>query len=133
MSIFVSKNSNNSSSDGNVLTIKTVQIAPFRTLMTALKDILLETNITFESEMLEKRDLIFSFIMKYGIIQDKFDLTEEMINAKECYKNDNVKIDYLQDFIDKHYKIVPFVKKEKIEREISYKRKRDYVEKVNAY
>ena len=32
----------------NVLTIKTVQIAPFRTLMTALKDILLETNITFK-------------------------------------------------------------------------------------
>ena len=34
----------------NVLTIKTVQIAPFRTLMTALKDILLETNITFSPE-----------------------------------------------------------------------------------
>tara|TARA_B100001287_G_scaffold190193_1_gene160660 strand:+ start:48 stop:860 length:813 start_codon:yes stop_codon:yes gene_type:complete len=34
----------------NVLTIKTVQIAPFRTLMTALKDILLETNITFQSD-----------------------------------------------------------------------------------
>ena len=33
--------------DSNVLTIKTVQIAPFRTLMTALKDILLETNIIF--------------------------------------------------------------------------------------
>ena len=31
--------------ENNVLTIKTVQIAPFRTLMTALKDILLETNI----------------------------------------------------------------------------------------
>ena len=31
----------------NVLTIKTVQIAPFRILMTALKDILLETNICF--------------------------------------------------------------------------------------
>ena len=28
--------------NGNVLEIKTVQIAPFRTLMTALKDILLE-------------------------------------------------------------------------------------------
>jgi len=39
-----------SSTDGNVLTIKTVQIAPFRTLMTALKDILLETNITFEPD-----------------------------------------------------------------------------------
>jgi len=34
----------------NVLTIKTVQIAPFRTLMTALKDILLETNITFQHD-----------------------------------------------------------------------------------
>jgi len=34
----------------NVLEIKTVQIAPFRTLMIALKDILLESNITFTSE-----------------------------------------------------------------------------------
>ena len=34
----------------NVLEIKTVQIAPFRTLMTALKDILLETNITFKPD-----------------------------------------------------------------------------------
>ena len=34
----------------NILTIRTVQIAPFRTLMTALKDILLETNITFSKE-----------------------------------------------------------------------------------
>jgi len=37
-------------SSDNVLTIKTVQIAPFRTLMTALKDILLETNITFQKD-----------------------------------------------------------------------------------
>ena len=34
----------------NVLEIKTIQIAPFRTLMTALKDILLETNITFSQQ-----------------------------------------------------------------------------------
>jgi len=33
----------------NVLTIKTVQISPFRILMTALKDILLETNISFQT------------------------------------------------------------------------------------
>ena len=32
----------------NILTIKTVQITPFRVLMMALKDILLETNITFQ-------------------------------------------------------------------------------------
>ena len=37
-------------SNSNVLEIKTVQIAPFRTLMTALKDILLETNITFQPD-----------------------------------------------------------------------------------
>ena len=36
--------------ENNVLTIKTVQISPFRTLMTALKDILLETNITFQAD-----------------------------------------------------------------------------------
>lgn len=48
MSVF--SNNKAVSSEGNVLTIKTVQIAPFRTLMTALKDILLETNITFEPD-----------------------------------------------------------------------------------
>ena len=37
----------------NVLEIKTVQIAPFRTLMTALKDILLETNITFSKQQMK--------------------------------------------------------------------------------
>ena len=31
----------------NILCLQTVQISPFRTLMTALKDILLETNIAF--------------------------------------------------------------------------------------
>ena len=36
--------------DNNELTIRTVQIAPFRTLMTALKDILLETNILFDKD-----------------------------------------------------------------------------------
>jgi proliferating cell nuclear antigen len=47
MSAFSNKNQVSTDTDGNVLTIKTVQIAPFRTLMTALKDILLETNISF--------------------------------------------------------------------------------------
>jgi proliferating cell nuclear antigen len=36
--------------ENNILSIKTVQISPFRTLMTALKDILLETNITFKKD-----------------------------------------------------------------------------------
>ena len=50
MSNFSTKNAPTISTTGNVLTIKTVQIAPFRTLMTALKDILLETNITFQPD-----------------------------------------------------------------------------------
>lgn len=41
---------NKTTVEENVLTIKTVQIAPFRTLMTALKDILLETNISFQPD-----------------------------------------------------------------------------------
>lgn len=36
--------------ENNVITVKTVQIAPMRTLMTALKDILLETNIIFKKD-----------------------------------------------------------------------------------
>lgn len=40
----------NLSNPNNVLTIKTVQIAPFRILMTALKDILLDTNIVFTKD-----------------------------------------------------------------------------------
>jgi proliferating cell nuclear antigen len=50
MSAFSNKNQVITPTENNVLTIKTVQIAPFRTLMTALKDILLETNITFEPD-----------------------------------------------------------------------------------
>jgi len=34
----------------NVLVIKTVQIAPVRTMMCALKEILIETNITFQKD-----------------------------------------------------------------------------------
>ena len=46
----MSTSSKSFNTDNNVLTIKTVQIAPFRTLMTALKDILLETNISFQPD-----------------------------------------------------------------------------------
>ena len=38
------------SDNTNVLEIKTIQIPPFRTLMTALKDILLETNIIIQQD-----------------------------------------------------------------------------------
>jgi proliferating cell nuclear antigen len=54
MSQFLDKSVKNTydsnNNNNNVLTIKTVQINPFRTLMTALKDILLETNISFQPD-----------------------------------------------------------------------------------
>ena len=40
----------NGNLDDNVLFLQTIQISPFRTLMTALKDILLETNIVFQAD-----------------------------------------------------------------------------------
>ena len=46
----ISYENNYNNYNDNVLTIKTVQIAPFRILMTALKDILLDTNILFTKE-----------------------------------------------------------------------------------
>jgi phage/plasmid-associated DNA primase len=48
-----------------------------------------KTNISFEAEMMEKLDIIFSFIMKYGVIRDEFDLNEEMALAKKNYVENN--------------------------------------------
>jgi P4 family phage/plasmid primase-like protien len=76
-----------------------------------------EVNKSFETELLGKRDQIFTFIMKYGTIRDKFELTEEMKIAKQDYVDNNEKIDYLKDYIEAFYEIVPFVKPEKITRD----------------
>jgi hypothetical protein len=75
-----------------------------------------EVDTSFESELLARKDDIFSFIMKYGVIRDKFNLTEDMINSKMETVEDNTQIDYLQSFIESNYTVVPFVKKEKIAR-----------------
>ena len=58
-----------------------------------------EVNKNFETEMRSKLDLIFSFILKYGVIRDKFILTDEMKMAKETYKDDN-NVDHLADFLE---------------------------------
>ena len=72
-----------------------------------------ETNPSFETEMLGKLDLIFTYIMKQGkIITDikDSDLTDEMKIAIKNYKEDNMK-NYLGDFIKKYYKIVDWTDK----------------------
>ena len=67
---------------GNVLTIKTVQIAPFRTLMTALKDILLETNITFEPDGMRIINMDKSHTILVNLL-----LSAENFEFYECLKD----------------------------------------------
>jgi proliferating cell nuclear antigen len=66
----------------NVLTIKTVQIAPFRILMTALKDILLETNITFT-----KQGIKIINMDKSHTILAHMQLQAENFESYECKKD----------------------------------------------
>jgi proliferating cell nuclear antigen len=71
-------NNCDTNTDGNILTIKTVQIAPFRTLMTALKDILLETNIIFKQDgiRIANMDKSHTVLAHLHLEADKFELYE---------------------------------------------------------
>jgi len=82
MSAFSNKNQIMSSTEGNVLTIKTVQISPFRKLMTALKDILIETNITFEPDGMK----IINMDKSHTILVHLF-LPAQNFEFYECKKN----------------------------------------------
>ena len=68
----------NNINSNNVLTIKTVQIAPFRILMTALKDILLDTNIIFTKEGLKiiNMDKTHTILVHLFLKADNFELYE---------------------------------------------------------
>ena len=68
----------NASTNNNVLTIKTVQIAPFRTLMTALKDILLDTNITFQHDGMRiiNMDKTHTIVVHCHLIAHNFEFYE---------------------------------------------------------
>ena len=81
MSNFIGATSSQESMN-NVLTIKTVQIAPFRTLMTALKDILLETNITFDKTGIR----IINMDKSHTILAHLF-LNAENFEFYECKKD----------------------------------------------
>jgi len=83
MSKFMNASSMNKQNESvnNVLTIKTVQIAPFRTLMTALKDILLETNITFGPDGIR----IINMDKSHTILAHLF-LASENFEFYECKK-----------------------------------------------
>jgi len=53
----------------------------------------------YEKKMIDMIDILFTYILKHGVIQYEFDLTEEMKQSKNDYEEDNKK-DYLGDFID---------------------------------
>ena len=54
---------------------------------------------TYEKKMIDMIDILFTYILKHGVIQYEFELTEEMKQSKSDYEEDNKK-DYLGDFID---------------------------------
>jgi hypothetical protein len=65
-----------------------------------------DVDTTFEDTIMSKKDLVFSYILKHGIICDKFDdLPDEMIQAKENYVDDN-NDDKLREFIEYTYNYV---------------------------
>jgi proliferating cell nuclear antigen len=66
----------------NVLTLKTVQISPMRTFMTALKDILLETNIIFQPDGMR----IINMDKSHTILVHLF-LKAENFEVYECRKD----------------------------------------------
>jgi proliferating cell nuclear antigen len=71
----MSNENNYDSIDNNVLTIKTVQISPFRILMTALKDILLETTIIFTKQGIKiiSMDKTHTILVHLILEADKFE------------------------------------------------------------
>jgi phage/plasmid-associated DNA primase len=65
-----------------------------------------EVNTAFEMEIMSKKDILFTYIMKVGIYTPELNqdnLTDEMKVAMEEYREDNIK-DYLQEFIQKTFK-----------------------------
>ena len=58
-----------------------------------------EVDTSFETKMMEMLDLLFSYIMKYGVLRDKFETPDDMMVAKQEYVDDNAVSDPLSDFI----------------------------------
>lgn len=68
----------------NILTIQTVQIAPFRILMTALKDILLESNIIFTPEgmkiiNMDKSHTILAHLALHAVNFERYECKKDKI------------------------------------------------------
>jgi P4 family phage/plasmid primase-like protien len=62
-------------------------------------DNVFEPNLKFKNDMLTKLDLVFSYIMKRGVVSEDFNFTERMNKKADEYKESN-RIDFLEDFIN---------------------------------
>ena len=64
--------------ENHVLLIKTVQIAPFRTLITALKDILIESSITFQKDGMRiiNMDKSHTILVHLHLLSENFEYYE---------------------------------------------------------
>lgn len=73
---------NEDNNDNFVLKLVTIQIVPFRTLMVALKDILIETNITFQPEGMRiiNMDKSHTILINLKLLSENF---QEYICKKE--------------------------------------------------
>ena len=58
----------------------------------------------FEDDIIAKRDIMFSYLMKRGVIRDKFELTDEMRAATDDYKKSNEK-HFLRDFLTRTFEL----------------------------
>ena len=85
-----------------------VEPAILKRIIVAPMNNVFDEDPSYGTKMMNKLDLLFTYIMKQGKIIthiDKNDLTDEMKIAMNEYKEDNVK-DYLGEFIKRHYQIV---------------------------
>ena len=83
-----------------------IKIIPFKNIF--------KTDSSFERKMIGKIDMLFSYILKYGVLQNNFDyLPQEMCDAADQYFDDN-KGDPLEEFI---HECIEFKEGCKIKRE----------------
>jgi P4 family phage/plasmid primase-like protien len=62
-------------------------------------DNVFEPNLKFKNEMLTKLDLVFSYIIKRGVVREDFNFTERMNKKADEYKESN-RIDFLEEFVN---------------------------------
>ena len=75
---FINRNMKFNSTEHNIFTMQTVQISPFRILMTALKDILMETNITFQPDGIHiiNMDKSHTILVHLWLLSERFEFFE---------------------------------------------------------